>query len=111
MDRIETYRQIVKRVIREVADYTPTASGVRKEVIFDDSNGHYQLLEVGWKNRRRIHGTLVHIDIHEGKVMVEHDGTDLEIVQDLLDAGIPKEDIVLGFHPPSHRKYTEFATA
>jgi hypothetical protein len=61
--------------------------------------------------RRRIHGTLVHIDIHDGKVWIEHDGTNLEIVQDLLDAGVPKEHIVLGFHPPAHRKYTEFATA
>ncbi len=110
MDRIETYREIVKRVIREVADYAPTEEGVRKEVILDDSNGHYQLLDVGWKHRRRIHGTLVHIDIHDGKVWVEHDGTDLEIVQDLLDAGIPEDQIVLGFHPPAHRKYTPFAT-
>jgi ketopantoate reductase len=111
MDRIDTYRTIIKRVIQEVADFAPTEEGVRKEIILDDANGHYQLLEVGWKNRRRIHGTLVHIDIHDGKVWVEHDGTDLVIVRDLLDAGIPKEDIVLGWHPPSHRKYTEFATA
>lgn len=111
MDRIESYREIVKRVIQEVADFAVPDEGVRKEVILDDANGHYQVLEVGWKNRRRIHGTLIHIDIRDGKVWVEHDGTDLEIVQDLLDAGIPKEQIVLGFHPPAHRKYTEFAAA
>lgn len=111
MDRIESYREIVKRVIQEVADFAVPDEGVRKEVILDDANGHYQVLEVGWKNRRRIHGTLIHIDIRDGKVWVEHDGTDLEIVQNLLDAGIPKEQIVLGFHPPAHRKYTEFAAA
>ena len=111
MDRRSEYRDIVKRVIRDVADYTPSEPGLRKEIVLDDTNGHYQLLEVGWKNRRRIHGTLVHIDIHDGKVWVEHDGTDLEVVQDLLDAGIPKEQIVLGFHPPAHRKFTEFAVA
>src|SRR5262249_22520248 len=100
MDRIESYREIVKCVIREVADFTPMDEGVRKEIICDDANGRYQLIEVGWKNRHRIHGTLVHIDIREDKVWVEHDGTDLEIVQELLNAGIPKESIVLGFHPP-----------
>ena len=111
MDRIANYREIVKRVIREVADYVPVQEGIRTEMILDDENGHYQLLEVGWKNKRRIHGTLVHIDIRDDKVWVEHDGTDLEIVQDLLDAGIPPQEIVLGFHPPYHRKYTEFAVA
>ena len=111
MDRIEAYRQIVKCILKEVADFAPTEPGIRMEMIIDDVKGHYQLLEVGWKNRRRIHGTLVHIDIVEDKVWVEHDGTDLEIVQDLLDAGIPKEQIVIGFHPPDQRKYTDFATA
>ncbi len=29
----------------------------------------------------------------------------------MLDAGIPKEDNVLAFYPPSHREVTEFALA
>ena len=29
----------------------------------------------------------------------------------LLAAGVPKEDIVLAFHSPEKRKYTEFAIA
>jgi ketopantoate reductase len=111
MDRIEEYRQIVRRVIQEVADYIPEEEEVRTEVIFDDTLGHYELREQGWRHKRRIHGSLVHIDIHDGKVWVEHDGTNLEIVQDLLDAGIPAQDIVIGFHPPNQRKYTEFAVA
>ena len=111
MDRVEEYVQIVKRVIQEVADYVPEEEGVRKEIIFDDASGHYQLLQTGWKNRRRVHGTLVHIDVRGDKVWVEHDGTNLEIVQDLLDAGIPQEQIVLGFHAPALRQFTEFALA
>ena len=99
MDRIAGYRDIVKRIIREVSNYAPAQEGVRTEIVLDDEIGHYQVSEVGWKNRKRIHGTLVHIDIHDDKVWVEHDGTDLEIVQDLLDAGIPPSEIVIGFHP------------
>jgi hypothetical protein len=30
-------------------------------------------------------------------------------VQQLLDRGVPKEDLVLGYHPPSIRLFTEFA--
>ena len=111
MDRIENYRAIARRILGEVADYTPEEEGMRNEMICDDALGHYQLLRVGWKNGRRIHGTLVHIDIRGGKVHLEHDGTDLELAQDLLDAGIPAQDIVLEFHPPAARKHTEFAVA
>ena len=111
MDRIETYREIIKGVIRSVAEFVPTEEGVRIETIFDDANGHYELLSLGWSAQRRIHSTLVHIDLQDGKVWVERDGTDLEIVQDLLDAGIPSEHMVLGFHPPNQRKFTDFAVA
>ncbi|WP_333152179.1 MULTISPECIES: element excision factor XisI family protein [unclassified Microcoleus] len=30
---------------------------------------------------------------------------------DLLQAGVSREDIVLAFHPPRLRQFTEFATA
>ncbi|MHC5722062.1 MAG: element excision factor XisI family protein [Nostoc sp.] len=46
-----------------------------------------------------------------GKVWVEEDATNLCVVDDLLSAGIPQADIVLGFHHPSKRGLTEFATA
>ncbi|WP_319592610.1 element excision factor XisI family protein [Zarconia navalis] len=47
--------------------------------------------------------------IKNGKVWVEQDSTDLCVVDDLLAAGIPASDIVLGFHHPNKRKLTEFA--
>ena len=46
MDRIDTYREIIKRVIHEVAEYAPTEEGIRKEIILDDANGHYQRMPV-----------------------------------------------------------------
>jgi hypothetical protein len=42
---------------------------------------------------------------------VEEDSTDLPIVDELLASAIPKTDIILGFHHPSKRALTEFATA
>ncbi|WP_277884337.1 element excision factor XisI family protein [Nostoc parmelioides] len=51
------------------------------------------------------------MQIQNGKIWVEEDSTDLGIVDDLLAAGIPKTDIILGFHHPSKRALTEFAIA
>jgi hypothetical protein len=49
--------------------------------------------------------------VWDGKVWLQHNGTDLRIAQDLVRAGIPREHIVLGFHHPSRRPDTEFAAA
>ncbi len=111
MDRIERYREIIKQAMRSLAEYIPEEEGIRTEITLDDANGHYQVLQIGWKDRRRIHGTLFHVDLINGKVYLEHDGTDLALVDDLLDAGIPKHDIVMGFHPPNQRQFTDFAIA
>ncbi len=65
----------------------------------------------GWHDPRRIHGCLIHIDIINGKVWVQRDGTEHGIATELVAAGIPKDHIVLGFHPPEVRQHTEYAVA
>jgi hypothetical protein len=42
-------------------------------------------------------------------VWIQHDATDVGIANELLARGVPKEDIVLAFHPPYKRPYTGFA--
>ena len=49
---------------------------------------------------------VIHIDIRDGKVWIEYNGTDAEIGAELVAAGIPKEDIVLGFQPAEIRPLT-----
>ncbi|MDD1428313.1 XisI protein, partial [Dolichospermum sp. ST_sed9] len=44
------------------------------------------------------------------KIWIQHDGTEVGIATLLLEKGVPKEDIVLGFHSPDMREFTEFAT-
>lgn len=111
MDRDNTYRAIVKRVLQEVAEMTPSEETIRTELVFDDANGHYQLGQVGWEGKRRVDDVFLHVDVLDGKVWLQHDGTDLRIAEDFLRAGIPKEHIVLAFHHPSRRADTEFAVA
>ncbi|MBS9772038.1 MAG: XisI protein [Trichodesmium erythraeum GBRTRLIN201] len=43
------------------------------------------------------------------KIWVQHDGTEDAIADQLVEKGVPAEDIVLAYHPPLLRKYTEFA--
>ena len=39
------------------------------------------------------------------------DGTEEGIALELVELGIPREDIVLGFYRPERREITEFAIA
>ncbi len=39
---------------------------------------------------------------------MEHDGTEEAIADQLVEKGVPAQDIVLAYHPPNLRKYTEF---
>ena len=109
MDRIDRYREIVRRLIEEYARYKPSHGEIETEAVVDLQRDHYELLHVGWDGSRRVHGTVVHIDIRDGKVWVQYDGTSRPIAEELVAAGIPRGEIVLGFHPADVRQYTDFA--
>jgi len=109
MDKVEHYRQTVIRMIEEYAKYKPSHGDVTPEPVIDRERDHYELMHVGWDAQRRVHGSVVHIDIIDGKIWVQYDGTSRPVVDELLAAGIPSEDIVLGFHPAEVRRHTGFA--
>jgi hypothetical protein len=109
MDRVERYREIVRHLIEEYARYKPSHGQIETEVVVDRERDHYELLHVGWDGVRRVHGSVVHIDIIGGKVWVQYDGTSRPVAEELVAAGIPPEEIVLGFHPADVRPHTGFA--
>jgi hypothetical protein len=109
MDRVTTYREIVKRIISGYAALKPSYGDIEVETIFDESNDHYELAYADWHEWRRIHGAVIHVDIRDGRVWIQHDGTEDGIAHEFMQAGIPPEPIVLAFHHPHKRKYTQFA--
>jgi XisI protein len=78
-------------------------------LILDEQRDQYLWLRCGWDGKRRVQHIILYLQIQNGKIWVEEDNTNLAIVDDLLEAGIPKTDIILGFHHPSKRALTEFA--
>jgi hypothetical protein len=108
MDRTEQYRLIVRRVIEDYAEGKSKYGQIETEAIMDPERDHYEVVNVGWDKTGRVHGSVVHLDIIDGKVWIQHDGTDRPVADELLAAGIPPEDIVLGFQPPKVRHLTGF---
>jgi hypothetical protein len=111
MDKLERYRQIVRRVIEDYASYKPSHGQIDAEAIVDPHRDHYEVMLVGWDGTRRVHGAVVHIDIIGGKVWLQYDGTSRPVADELEAAGIPREDIVLAFHPAELRPLTGYGIA
>jgi hypothetical protein len=84
--------------------------GIERQFVLDEVHGHYQLLNLGWTDSSFVHSTLVHIDIKDNLIWVQVDNTEYNIVDELLELGIPQHQIVLGFQSPFQRQFSGFAT-
>ncbi len=99
----------IKTLLEQIARIPSATGNVELETIFDDHQSRYQVIAQGWQGKKRTHGCLIHIDVKGDKVWLQHDSTDAAIADSLIERGIAKERIVLGFLPESVRPYTGFA--
>ena len=111
MGAMSNYQQIIRNLLIECASHKPSHGQIETEVVIDEAQGHYEVLHIGWQGNRRVHGIVLHIDIINDKIWIQYDGTERGIALELVEAGVPKEAIVLGFKPEHIRPYTEFAVA
>jgi len=113
MDRLMNYRQLIKRILCERAALANCclSPGVETNCVLDEGSDQYLLLSTGWSQDRRVRGMTLYVRIKDSKIWIEEDWTENGITSELLEAGVPKEDIVLAFQHPDMRPYTEFAVA
>jgi predicted RNA-binding protein len=109
MAKLEQYRAYVQQLIKKYGAYKPSYGDIEVEIIFDTERDHYELLNIGWHDNKRIRGNVLHIDLKNNKIWIQHDGTEKGIANELVALGVPREDIVLAFHAPYKRQFTGFA--
>jgi XisI protein len=111
MDKLNTYRTIIKEVLTRYyeLDLEQPSAGIEPVLALDEVRDQYFWAQVGWNQTQRTCGSTVYIRLKDEKVWVEEDLTEDGVTNDLLEAGIPKHDIVLGFQHPRERALTEFA--
>jgi len=112
MDKLDRYRKIITAFLTEYSKVKLAhLTEVENQLVFDEKNDHYQLLRIGFENRRRVYYCVFHVDIKNGKVWIQEDATDLPLVLKLEQAGVPKGDIVLAFHAPYKRALSGYGVA
>lgn len=109
MAKVDQYRQLIQNLLIKYSEIKSINEDVEAQIIFDCEREHYQLVHAGWSNKRRVYGCVVHLDIKNEKIWIQHDGTDIGIANELVARGVPKTDIVLAFQSPFKRQFTEFA--
>lgn len=106
---LETYRQIIENTLTEYTQIPYAYGDIQTEAVFDRTHDRYLLVNIGWDNGKRVHGCLVHIDMINGKLWIQRDGTEHGIAKELVKAGVSKDHIVLGFRPAEVRQYTDLS--
>ncbi|MEL7143392.1 MAG: XisI protein [Cyanobacteria bacterium J06643_4] len=110
MEKLVTYRQYIQSLLERRASIKSSNPEIETELIFDTERDHYQIVHTGWQDsRKRLYGCAVHVDIKDGKIWVQHDGSEVAIADQLAELGVPKQDIVLAYQAPHVRQYTDFA--
>lgn len=107
MVKLEEYREIVKQILIKYSQYKPSYGEVEIEV-FDIERDRYQIVSVGWNNQKRIYGCMMHLDIKDDKIWIQQNTTEVDLASELIDMGVPKHDIAIGFHTPKMCQLTDF---
>ena len=109
MDKLSRYREIIRAALLPYANLRFADPGIVNKMVVDKDQAHYLVVTTGWEGKsKRVYFNLVHLDIINGKVWIQYDGTEDGVGYDLEAAGIPKEDIVPAFHPEDVRIHTGY---
>jgi hypothetical protein len=110
MDRITLQRDAVQAILNDYHRLNQQTTGtIESMVITDHEQDQYLLILSGWNGTRRIRNIFFHIRLKQGKVWIEEDWSEEGFANEIMQRGIERSEIVLGFQPPQVREFTEFA--
>ncbi len=111
MAKLEQYRQYIQKLLMKHGSYEPSKEDIEVQLIFDPIRDHYQVLDIGWSGYDRIYNCVMHLDIKDEKIWIQRNMTDVQIAEELIEMGVPREDLVLGLQAPYKRQYTQYGVA
>lgn len=112
MEKIKKYQDLITEFLEEYSTIKyANMPEVENQVLADKERNHFSLVSVGWHNDDFIHSIVFHIDIKNDKIWLQANWTEVDVAEWLVERGVPKEDIVLGFQPPYARPYSGYAVA
>ncbi len=115
MDKMKHYAELLREILTKYKeiDARATNSDVKQKsdsiFVLDEAGGVFAWFGFGWTEQGRTRAMRVFVRLKNDKIHIEEDLTEEGIGTILLERGVPPKDIVVEFHPPEMRQYTEFA--
>jgi hypothetical protein len=113
MDKIEDYNHILQSLILKYAALKPAYSTNEWQPICDAEHGEYLLLKfvTGKDGTSKNKYSIFHLRLKNGKILIEENNTDSDIVGELLEMGIRKQDVIFAENFPLHSERNDLALA
>jgi XisI protein len=113
MDKVTNYDHILKSLVLKYAELKPNYSTNEWQPICDAERGEYLLVKfVASKDGlSRNKYSIFHLRLKNGKIQIEENNTDSDIVGELLEMGIRKQDLILEENSSSQLERNDLALA
>ncbi len=111
MDKLAKYQEYIKTLLIRYTSDDISNNNIEVQLILDTERDHYQWMNVGWQDFNRIYRCVMHFDIKDGKIWLQQNLTDQNPAEELVDMGVPREDIILGLQAPYKRQFTDYGVA
>ena len=112
MEKVIKYQEVILKELKHrqsIKIYN--APNLKRHLVINKNKTEFVLLDVGWFNKKYVSGLVFHIEIKNEKIWIHEDNTDVDIASVLVEEGISKEDIVLGFLPDYAKELSNYAIA
>ena len=103
MDSMNGLREAIRKVFSSWEEIAQQGIGFHVVTFLNTDKDRYLLQQVRTIGERYESLTLAHLEIRDGKIWILTDNTEQGIATELVEAGIIKGQIVLGFYPPRVR--------
>jgi XisI protein len=91
---VDTIREIL---IRELEKYTGKAFNGYSFLAVSRDQAHFVITSVGYVRGQRIVNTAMIVEIVSNKIVIDRDIYDKQLVDALLQASVPREQIILAY--------------
>ncbi|NOT64222.1 MAG: hypothetical protein HOP19_28740 [Acidobacteria bacterium] len=110
-NRLNEFRRLILEVLNMHAQMKGEPAWIQSRVESDLSGDTHRLIDHDPRKNGGTDYVVVELRLFEGKVWVLNDGIEYGIAEDLLEAGIPAEDIVEEFEELPSFAYAEAQAA
>lgn len=112
MDKLKLYQDAVIGLLEKYVAIKPeNLPNIEQHLLADRMHNHFAFIRLGWNDDHFIYQCVIHFDIKDDKIWLQHNQTDQNLIEELQERGVNPQDITIGFIPPYARSQPTYEKA